>query len=256
MVGRKVRSCEGSGLLPFQGVELIRSKLAVMPLMLLAMAVGCKSASRASRGDTRMEQPREGPALKQELLLKHGDSQRERVNRGVDQVLALWRPTDGDAGEFIRDHFISDPALLDGTFQRLEATLEQLDGHFLEIGRELRRPTDLDLGPLLPVDPLLSGLDASAHLTEDLFQSEIAFEILLNFPLVSLEERLAHGPGYSRRQRGEVRLAGRFSGRISPEVQQEAARGGAGADLDIAQYNILVPHLRAGGDRLIPRRLH
>src|SRR5260370_16446414 len=93
MVGRKVRSCEGSGLLPFQGVELIRSKLAVMPLMLLAVAVGCKSASRPSRGDTRMEQPREGPDLKQQLLLKHVDPQRDRAHRGVDPVLALSPPT-------------------------------------------------------------------------------------------------------------------------------------------------------------------
>ena len=202
-----------------------------------------------------MEQAREGPALKQELLSKHGDSQRERVSRGVDQVLALWRPTDGDAGEFIRAHFIADPNVLEATFQRLEATFEQLDGHFLEIGRELRRPTDLDLGPLLPVDPLLSGLDASAHLTEDLFQSKVAFEILLNFPLVSLEERLAHGRDYSRRQWAEVRLAGRFSRRIPPEVQQEAARAGADADLYIAQYNIWMHHLLAGGERLFPRGL-
>ena len=200
-----------------------------------------------------MEQVREGPALKQELLSKHGDSQRERVNRGVDQVLALWRPVDGDAGEFIRAHFIADPTLLEATFQRLEATFEQLDGHFLEIGRELRRPTDLDLGPLLPIDPLLSGLDASAHLAEDLFQSKIAFEVLLNFPLVSLEERLARGRDYSRRQWAEVRLASRFSRRIPPEVQQEVARAGADADLYIAQYNIWMHHLLAGGERLFPR---
>lgn len=200
-----------------------------------------------------MEQVREGPALKQELLSKHGDSQRERVNRGVDQVLSLWRPGDGDVGEFIRAHFIADPTLLEASFQRLEATFEQLDGHFLEIGRELRRPTDLDLGPLLPIDPLLSGLDASAHLPEDLFQSKIAFEVLLNFPLVSLDERLARGRDYSRRQWAEVRLASRFSRRIPPEVQQEVARAGADADLYIAQYNIWMHHLLAGGERLFPR---
>ena len=198
---------------------------------------------------------RQSASLKQELIAQHGDSQRERINRGVDQVLALWRPTDGDAAEFIKGHFIDDPKLLDATFERLEGTFEQLDGHFLEIGRELRRPSDLDLGPLLPVDPLMSGLDPSAHVTEDLFQSKIAFEVLLNFPLVSLEERLARGKDYSRRQWAEVRLAGRFSRRIPPPIQQEISKSASETELYIAQYNIWMHHLLTGGQRLFPRGL-
>ena len=198
---------------------------------------------------------RQSASLKQELIAQHGDLQRERINRGVDQVLALWRPTDGDAAEFIKGHFIDNPKLLDATFERLEGTFEQLDGHFLEIGRELRRPSDLDLGPLLPVDPLMSGLDPSAHVTEDLFQSKIAFEVLLNFPLVSLEERLARGKDYSRRQWAEVRLAGRFSRRIPPPIQQEISKSASEAELYIAQYNIWMHHLLAGGQRLFPRGL-
>jgi len=198
---------------------------------------------------------RQSASLKQELIAQHGDSQRERINRGVDQVLALWRSTDGDAAEFIKGHFIDDPKLLDATFERLEGTFEQLDGHFLEIGRELRRPSDLDLGPLLPVDPLMSGLDPSAHVTEDLFQSKIAFEVLLNFPLVSLEERLARGKDYSRRQWAEVRLAGRFSRRIPPPIQQEISKSASEAELYIAQYNIWMHHLLTGGQRLFPRGL-
>ena len=198
---------------------------------------------------------RQSASLKQELIAQHGDLQRERINRGVDQVLALWRPTDGDAAEFTKGHFIVDPKLLDATFERLEGTFEQLDGHFLEIGRELRRPSDLDLGPLLPVDPLMSGLDPSAHVTEDLFQSKIAFEVLLNFPLVSLEERLARGKDYSRRQWAEVRLAGRFSRRIPPPIQQEISKSASEAELYIAQYNIWMHHLLAGGQRLFPRGL-
>jgi len=198
---------------------------------------------------------RQSTSLKQELIAQHGDSQRERINRGVDQVLALWRPTDGDASEFIKGQFIVDPKLLDATFERLEGTFEQLDGHFLEIGRELRRPSDLDLGPLLPVDPMMSGLDPSAHITEDLFQSKIAFEVLLNFPLVSLEERLARGKDYSRRQWAEVRLAGRFSRRIPPPMQQEISKSASEAELYIAQYNIWMHHLLTGGQRLFPRGL-
>jgi hypothetical protein len=231
-----------------------RWKPALILPLLAAAILGCASGSR------KAQPPQGGPmderqsaSLKQELIAQHGDSQRDRVNRGVDQVLALWRPPDGDAAEFIKSHFIVDPKLLDSTFERLEGTFEQLDGHFLEIGRELRRPTDLDLGPLLPVDPLMSGLDPSAHVTEDLFQSKVAFEVLLNFPLPSLEERLARGKDYSRRQWAEVRLAGRFSRRVPPQIQQEISKSASEAELYIAQYNIWMHHLLAGGQRLFPR---
>jgi hypothetical protein len=174
----------------------------------------------------------------------------------VDQVFALWRPSDGELSDFVRTHFIADPKLLDATLERFEYELEQIDGHFNEILRELKRPTDLDLGPLLSLDPLLASLDPSAHLTEDLFLTRVAFEALLNFPLTTLEERLAHGRDYSRRQWTEVRLTGRFSPRIPAEIQQEMAQVASSAELYIAQYNIWMHHLLTDrGERLFPKGL-
>ncbi len=108
------------------------------------------------------------------------------------------------------------------------ASFEQLDGHFNELGRELRWATDLDLGPLLPVDPLLAAYDPSAHVTEDLFQSKIGFVVLLNFPLTTLAERAAQAKGYTRRQWAEARLAGRFNRRVPAEVQQQVSTRGRG----------------------------
>jgi hypothetical protein len=192
-------------------------------------------------------------ALKVELSKKNG-SQAARLERGLDQVAALWRPADGDLAAFAREHFIADPAALEATQDRLEAAFEQLDGHFNEMGRELRRATDTDMGPLLPVDPLLSGIDPGAHLTEDLFEAKVAFLALLNFPLTTLEERLAHGPGYSRREWARARLAARFARRVPAQVAQEQARVGAQADLYIAQYNVWMHHvLGEGGARLFPK---
>ena len=37
---------------------------------------------------------------KKVLLEKHGDSQRFRIEKGVDQVASLWRETDGTKKEF------------------------------------------------------------------------------------------------------------------------------------------------------------
>ncbi|HME90287.1 MAG TPA: hypothetical protein VKE49_02610, partial [Myxococcaceae bacterium] len=216
------------------------------------------SAQAGSSSDAGgpVEVKKQAASLKAELLAKHGESQRDRIDRGVDQVFALWRSSDGDLSEFVRSHFIADPKLLETTLQRFEYEAEQLDGHFNEIIRELKRPTDLDLGPLLPVDPLLAAFDPSAHLTEDLFQARIAFEALLNFPLTTLEERLAHAREYSRGQWTEVRLTAKFSPRIPGEIQQDIARAASGAELYIAQYNIWMHHLITDkGERLFPKGL-
>jgi len=196
-------------------------------------------------------------ALKAELVARHGEGQRARIERGVEQVAAQWREQDGDLAAFVREHFIADPKALDATFARLERIFEQLDGHFNELGRELRWATDLDLGPLLPVDPLLAAYDPSAHVTDDLFQSKIGFVVLLNFPLTTLAERTAQAQNYTRRQWAEARLAGRFYRRVPAEVQQEVSRAGAAADLYIAEYNVWMHHVVDGKERrrLFPKGL-
>nr|WP_153864767.1 MULTISPECIES: hypothetical protein [Myxococcaceae] len=194
--------------------------------------------------------------LIEELVKTHGEAQRPRIERGLRQVAALWRAEDGELAPFAREHFLSDPAKLEATRARLEAVFEQLDGHFNEQGRALRWATDVDVGPLLPVDPVLASVDPSAHLTEDLFASKVGFVVLLNFPLTTLAERQQQGPGYTRREWSEVRLAGRFGRRIPAEVQQAQAAAGAAADLYIAQYNVWMHHLLTqDGQRPFPKGL-
>ncbi|ATB39222.1 hypothetical protein CYFUS_004663 [Cystobacter fuscus] len=194
------------------------------------------------------------PELVARLVARHGEAHRARIERGVAQVAALWREEDGDLEAFVTEYFIPDEAALDATLARLEQALEQLDGHLNEVGRELRRPTDLDLGPLLPVDALLAAHDPSAHVTEDLFRAKVGFVALLNFPLTTLTERMEQGPGYTRRQWAEVRLTGRFNSRVPAEVRQEATRASAAADLYIAEYNLWMHHLvDAQGRRLFPK---
>lgn len=193
-------------------------------------------------------------AVEAKLLATHGEAHRARVERGVRQVAALWRKEDGDLEAFVAEHFLVDPARLDATFARFEANLEQIDGHLLEIGRELRRPSELDLGPLEKVDPLFAAWDPSAHLVDDLFASKLAFVALLNFPLSTLEERLSAGPGWSRRQWAEARLTGRFARRVPAEVQQGIAAASSAADLYIAEYNVWMHHvLSEDGARRFPR---
>ncbi|MBL8922547.1 MAG: hypothetical protein JNJ54_27090 [Myxococcaceae bacterium] len=192
--------------------------------------------------------------LEAKLLATHGEAQKARIEQGVRQVASLWRKEDGDLGAFVTEHFLADPARLDATFQRFQTNLEQVDGHLLEIGRELRRPTELDLGPLEKLDPLFAAWDPSAHLTDDLFSSKLAFVALLNFPLTTLDERLTRGPSWTRRQWAEARLTGRFSRRVPAEVQQGISASQAAADLYIAEYNVWMHHvLSESGERLFPK---
>ncbi|MFZ5440749.1 MAG: hypothetical protein ACOZQL_12130 [Myxococcota bacterium] len=191
--------------------------------------------------------------IEEELVKLHGEAQRARIERGLRQVASLWRKEDGDLAAFAKEHFLADPKELDATFARYEANFEQLDGHFLEIGRELRRPTELDVGPLLKVDPLFAEYDPSAPLIEALFANKLGFVVLLNFPLTTLEQRLA-AKDWSRQQWAEARLAARFGRRVPPAVQQEIASAQAAADLYIAEYNLWMHHvLTEKGERLFPK---
>ena len=112
-------------------------------------------------------------------------------NAGLKQVSEFWRASDGDQAafeEFVQKNFAGDQAALDMMFGRFEYLLEQAIGHMTEISREFRQQTDLDVGPVQPYDEIFAGYDPSAHLTDDFFNNKLAFVVLLNFPLTTLEE--------------------------------------------------------------------
>jgi hypothetical protein len=199
----------------------------------------------------------EAAARARESLKKtHGAGEAERIDRGVAQALRYWRSEDGDAEAFrafAEAEFAPRGPSLDAAFTRLEFALERMDGYFLSMSRDLRRGLDLDLGALTPLDERLGALEPAAHLSDDLFQSRIAFVALLNFPLTTLEERLAAGGRWSRREWAEVRLAQRFSTRVPAEVNSALTRAYAEAGRYIADYNVYMHHvLDADGRRLFP----
>ena len=197
--------------------------------------------------------------LESELLAKYGESQRARLRTGLHQVIEFWRPEDGEAAafeSFVRTNFAGDQATLDTMFDRYQRLLEQLDGHMHEISREFQTQQDLDLGPIRSYDEAFAGYDPSAHVTDDFFQNKLAFMVLLNFPLTTLEERINLGPKWSRRQWAETRLAERFSKRIPADVNLGIARAAADSANYIASYNLWMHHLVDDkGRRLFPPKM-
>ena len=197
--------------------------------------------------------------LQQELVAKHGEAQRPRIERGLRQVAQFWRAEDGDAAafeNFVRTNFAGDSQTLDALFNRMMFGFESLDGHMLEIGRDWRWQSDLDLGTVHPFDEIMASWEPSAHVTDDLFENKLAFVVLLNFPLTTLEERLTAGDEWTRRQWAEAKLALRFSKRVPSEVNLAIARARGEADQYVATYNIWMHHLVDDkGARLFPPKM-
>jgi hypothetical protein len=228
----------------------LRRLAAALAAAALALAPACacppKPAAPGAAATTTTA-PAVDPAVvqaaKDALLATHGDAHRPRIERGVDQVAALWRPDDGDLVAFCAAQFVAAPDAIDALFARLQAQLEQIDGHVLELGRSLRWHADVDTGAMLPVDALLSTVDPGAHVVDDLFAAKVAFAALLNFPLTTLDDRLRDGAGYTRRQWAEARLTGRFDTRIPGDIAAAITATGAEADAYIAGYNVWMHHV-------------
>ncbi len=183
----------------------------------------------------------ERSALVAELVTQHGADQRARIERGLGQVLALWRAEDGDAAalaSFAKEHFLSDPQALADTFAHLEYALEMIGGHANEVAREVSRFQMLDEGPLRPVDALLAAYSPKAHLSDDLFAGKTAFVVLLNWPDSTLEERVREGMAWSRQRWAEARLVGQFRHRVPAAAAQRAAQAYSAAEAYIDGYDI------------------
>ncbi len=181
-----------------------------------------------------------------ELVGKHGEEVRENLVRGMNQVASLWRDDDGDAEvfeAFVRENFAATDDAREELLARFDYVHEELDGSMLQINRGFRRQADLDIGPILPVDEVLSGYDPSAHILEDFFANKVAFVVLLNFPLTTLEEKIAAGDAWGARQWAEARLAERYGRRVPAEVSQQISMAVAAAGTYIATYNIWMHHL-------------
>jgi hypothetical protein len=195
---------------------------------------------------------------KQKLIAKHGEANRERIERGVSQVAQLWRASDGDLVAFALEQFVVEPAARDAMFLRLQSMVEQVRGHNLEIQRAAKWVSEVEDGkPVPPVDQLLAAYDPDAHVVDDLFRTKVAFAVLLNFPMATLAERIRDAEKLDRRQWAELRLTRLFDTRIPGELASAASAAGANADQYIAGYYLWMHHvLSEDGVRRFPSGKH
>lgn len=190
------------------------------------------------------------------LEKQHGEQQVQRINKGVKQVALVWQESDGSPSDFINfctTYFESEKNKLDAIFARIEKNLESIYGHNHEVIRDLSSAIQLDIGPLLNIDYLFAQYNPSAHVKDDLFNTKIAFVILLNFPVYSLEECLSEGYSWSREQWAQTRAAQKFTERVPAHIQQNLSNAYVAADDYISNYNIYMHNiLNNNNQRLFP----
>ena len=196
--------------------------------------------------------------VESQLVTKYGEAERAGIHRGLQQVADFWRPEDGNTQDFetfaMANYYTGEAR--EQLFKRMEFALESVDGHMNEIARDWRQQADLDLGTIYPFDETMAGYDPSAHINDDLFENKLAFAALLNFPLTSLDQRLAQGDKWSRRRWAETKLAQRFSKRVPAGVSLAIAKASADASQYVATYNIWMHHvLDEKGRRLFPPKM-
>src|SRR5687767_6049006 len=93
---------------------------------LLAALTACGGGGRAGGGSAGPPPPAppapppkvDVDAIVRELVGRHGEAERARIERGVRQVAALWRAEDGDLAAFARQQFVPSGAPLDAGFAR------------------------------------------------------------------------------------------------------------------------------------------
>ncbi|MBN2345767.1 MAG: hypothetical protein JXO51_05195 [Candidatus Aminicenantes bacterium] len=179
--------------------------------------------------------------VKAELLQKHGEAEKSRVERGVEQAAGLWRQEDGgtdDFAAFCRENFVAGGAALETLADKLDFYGEAIGGHFTEMALDKDQPVDLDWGEITPLDSAMNGFDPAAHLSDDLYRNKCAFVSLLNFPVYTLAEKVAQGPTWDRRQWAYARIAGSNPTRLPAEVSQEISDIMAAAGRYVSEYNI------------------
>lgn len=185
-----------------------------------------------------------------------GEDHTFRIERGVRQVAALWQEQDGTAGDFAQfcaTSFLADKAGIASLFATLERNFEVISGYYHKMDVELKAPLQL-VGPdITPVDMQFGSYNASAHLTDDLYDNKIAFLTALNFPFYSLEEKTELGEQWSREEWAYARMGDRFISRVPAAIQQDISRTVTEADAYISDYNIFMGKLRnEQGEQLFP----
>ncbi len=181
------------------------------------------------------------------LETMHPDANATMIARCVENAAKFWTAEDGSQDEFItfcKANYIADKTARHELYMTMDRNLAILNGNYNQISLGLKRPLHVRGSEIKPIDEVFGAFDPFAHFTDDMYNSKIAFTILLNFPFYTLDEKNTLGKEWSREEWAYARLGDLFSARIPATVTQEFAAESSAADSYIANYNIMMGKLR------------
>jgi hypothetical protein len=229
----------------------------LLTIPILLSMIQCKQVANKMTGSPIREQTVKH--VTQQIIDKYGDAASFRAERGVKQVADLWRKTDGTIGEyekFCLENFVANDTELETLFNKLSYGFEVLSGNFIKITKDLRKPVDLDLGPITPIDQILAGYSVGAHLNDDFIANKIAFIAALNFPQYSLKEKTELSTKWTRKDWAYARMGDVFTSRIPAELIQANSIASSNADGYISEYNMNLGYLvNDKNEKLFPEDL-
>ncbi|MFH0895606.1 MAG: hypothetical protein V2A54_14315 [Bacteroidota bacterium] len=237
----------------------MKKSIMIMAIALTAIAVSCKHVDKdygKKKGISIIPEDSVNQ-VRDQLLAKYGDKQKVRIERGVIQAASFWTKKDGTVSEFKKfciENFIAKDTELEKLFLRLQDNFEILFGHYNKMGLALKQPVHLEIGEMLPIDELFAGYNPGAHMNDDFFQNKIAFQVLLNFPAYTLEEKDKLGAKWTSKQWAYARMGDMFISREPADLILKISDAIMTADNYIANYKFYMGHLlNEKGDTLFPK---
>ncbi len=182
-------------------------------------------------------------------LMENKYEKSERMSRCINKICSLWTDNDGTFEElksFCLENFIADPKELAETTQKFAKHLDTIDGYTREIYKLVSEPLHLETGELKHIDHMFAEYNPMAHISEDFFKTKLAFLVILNYPVYSLDEKNSLGKKWSSEQWAQARLADRFSHRIPSDVIQKISQTSSKSETYISQYNICMDKIIVG----------
>lgn len=213
-------------------------------MALLVLLTNCKK--KTNEMETKMIDADIITATIDSLLMIHGKYEKQRIEKGVRQVAALWKEQDGtpdDFHAFCKNYFMSDTIDLMVFVDKYERNMEILMGNFNKISVDLKLPLHIDMGEIKEIDMIFGGYNPAAHLTEDMFSNKMAFIVMLNFPFHTLDEKEVKGLDWNINEWAFARMGDLYTSRVPADLIQKVSEVMTNADAYISEYNIYMGNL-------------
>ncbi|MFW5793408.1 MAG: hypothetical protein ACOCWC_03920 [Bacteroidota bacterium] len=182
--------------------------------------------------------------------------QKPMITKGVSQLAALWKKSDGTEEEFTAfcvENYAGSSDEKKVLFEKLSQNYESIWGYANRTSLDLMRALHLDKGEVLPVDMMFGSYSPLAHFYDDFFKNKIAFLNVLNFPFYSLDEKADLGRDWNRLEWAYARMGDVFTARVPAEINQIASRVSTESDAYISEYNIVMGKLlNEKGETIFP----